>query len=169
MKLNYMNHVAKYGKKIDSADEFATHMEYFAEADKAIKEHNTGSHSFTMAHNKFSDSSKDEFKHLLGYKASNDAKKSFKTFDESDSDMKIDWREKAAVTDVKDQGYCGSCWAFSATGTLEGKHRIESGHLTSFSEQQQVFCNSKCGACYGGCNGCYVETALLLEDNQRRL
>ena len=135
MKLKYMNHVAKYGKNIDSADEFATRLGYFAEKDKAIERHNIGSHSFTMAHNQFSDWSKEDLKHLLSYKADKNAEKTFKTFDESSNDMTVDWRAAGAVTPVKNQGGCGSCWAFSATGALVGKHYIESGHLTSFSEQ----------------------------------
>ena len=150
MKLQYMNHVAKYGKYIDSADEFATRMGYFTEADKVIEKHNTGSHSFTMAHNQFSDWSKDEYEYLLGCKADDDnAEKTFKTFDESNNDMTVDWSAIGAVTPVKDQGNCGSCWAFSATGALESKHWIESGHLLSFSEQQQVSCNEPCGGCDG--------------------
>ena len=94
-----------------------------------------------MAHNKFSDWSRDEYKRILGYKANNNVKKTFKTFDESKNDMKVDWKAAGAVTDVKDQGHCGSCWAFSATGALEGRHQIASGHLTAFSEQQHIDCD----------------------------
>ena len=149
MKLKYMSHVAKYGKNIDSTDEFATRMGYFAETEKTISEHNAGSHSFTMAHNQFSDWSKDEYKHLLGNKANNDVKKTFVTFDESNNDMTVDWRAAGAVTPVKDQGNCSSCWAFAATGALEGRNWIMRGHLVSFSEQQQVSCNGTCGGCWG--------------------
>ena len=62
----------------------------------------------------------------------------------------VDWRDKGAVTPVKNQAQCGSCWAFSAVGALEGANQIKTGTLTSFSEQQQVSCNSGCYGCGGG-------------------
>jgi C1A family cysteine protease len=62
----------------------------------------------------------------------------------------VNWINAGAVTPIKDQGQCGSCWAFSSTGALEGIHAIESGTLLSFSEQQLVDCSTANGGCGGG-------------------
>jgi len=126
----------------------------FAANVEKINSHNMKGESFTMAINEFADLTAAEFGigRIGGYiprklrRASNSAPVSAVTLPTS-----VDWTTKGAVTPVKNQGQCGSCWSFSTTGSVEGSEFINKGKLISLSEQQLVDCSGSFGN--QGCNG----------------
>jgi len=150
-EFEYMQYVAKFNKVSNDVEEFQTRMMNFANTEKFIQEHNSSNATHVAGHNQFSDWSHAEYKAMLGYVRSETATKNIKVFAETNADS-VNWVEAGAVTPVKDQGSCGSCWAFSSTGSLEGAHFIATSELLSFSEQQLVDCAYVSYGNYG-CNG----------------
>jgi len=121
-----------------------------------IVKHNEGNHSWTMGINQFADLTPTEFKarYTGGFKM---PKKFLRgvthaPFDVRANPPSVDWTTKGAVTPVKNQQQCGSCWAFSTTGSVEGAWFLAKGNLTSLSEQELVDCSGPEGnqGCEGG-------------------
>jgi hypothetical protein len=125
-------------------------MASFIANEKIILDHNAGSHSFILGHNKFSDLSLAEFKaEYLSSRMPAPKERSAVFLPRATADS-VDWVAKGAVTPIKDQGRCGSCWAFSAVGAVEGAYQIAGNKLTQFSEESVTLCDPLSMACKGG-------------------
>lgn len=166
----YIQHLAEFGKSYGTKEEYQFRLALFAEKHAAIAEHNSENGSFTLGHNKFSDWTADEYKKLLGFKKNQRShmvkSSNYTILDTSNIPDSIDWRERGAVNAVKDQGQCGSCWAFSATAAIEGAHYMATNQLLRLSEQQLVDCDTQSD----GCNGGLQEYAMdYIESNQQEL
>lgn len=131
-----------------------------------IEEHNkeadSGKHTYWLAMNKYGDMSNEEFRRQMnGYSNAKSAIPAYeRVYHVSEDDAipdSVDWREKGYVTPIKDQGQCGSCWAFSAVGSLEGQHFKSTGKLVSLSEQNLVDCSGNQGN--QGCDGGLMDQA----------
>ena len=153
VEFEYMNYMATYNKIVNDVDEFAMRKSNFESVDAFIQEHNASNATYTAGHNQFSDWTDAEYKSILGYvRGNNSVRKAATVMDTDMNADSVNWVDAGAVTAVKDQGACGSCWAFSSTGSLEGAHFVSSGDLLSFSEQQLVDCAYLKYGNYG-CNG----------------
>jgi cathepsin L len=151
----------QHNKAYPTMEEESKRFQIFAENHRMIEEHNkqfeAGQHTFTLEMNQFGDLTSEEFRVRNGYKRSAARKGEVFTVPNADPAPDVDWRTKGYVTDVKDQKQCGSCWAFSATGSLEGQHFKKNGTLVSLSEQNLVDCSGKEGN--EGCNGGLMDYA----------
>jgi C1A family cysteine protease len=158
----FTDFMLKHEKSYEHND-FFYRFTVFKENLVAIHKHNADeSQTFTVGMNEFGDLTSEEFNSMMkGYNhVENDYFRNLNTA-ETTATMAgadpIDWVAQGAVTPVKNQGQCGSCWAFSTTGSVEGANFIKSGTLQSYSEQQLVDCSGSAGNM--GCNGGLMDNA----------
>ncbi|XP_030547256.1 senescence-specific cysteine protease SAG12-like [Rhodamnia argentea] len=156
----YEEWIAIHGRVYNDAAETAKRYEIFKENVKRINAFNDGKDvGYKLTVNKFADLTNEEFRAShTGYQSrptrvlsSVDAKP-FNYANFNAIPAALDWRTKKAVTSVKDQGDCGSCWAYSAVAAMEGITMLKKGKLMSLSVQELVDCdvNGKDSGCEGG-------------------
>lgn len=149
----------KYNKSYSSTQEYHYRYSIFQQNLYKIQSHNSQNLPWKLAINTFADLTWFEFAELQGIRpiqrnsATNVVRLENVTVPDS-----IDWVEKGVVTRVKNQGECGSCWAFASIGAIESAWAIKSGNLVELSEQQLVDCSSQLGN--DGCTGGDTDVAL---------
>ncbi|XP_034318850.2 cathepsin L [Magallana gigas] len=160
-------------KKTYSQDEEQMRRLIWEDNVNYIQKHNLaadrGEHTYWLGQNEYADMTIFEFRAIMnGYKMSANRTKGDLYMSPSnigDLPDSVDWRKEGYVTDIKNQGHCGSCWSFSATGSLEGQHFKASKKLVSLSEQNLVDCSKKEGN--HGCQGGLMDNAFrYIESNK---
>jgi len=154
--------VEEFEMRFDNGEHRKNVFSKWLSNDRFIEMVNAGNRTYSLGHNHFSGMDVDDFREYLNRSGamSGDVESSDEHVVGASSPDAVDWVSKGAVTPVKDQGQCGSCWSFSTTGALEGAYYIKYHDLVSFSEQQLVDCDTfSNGGRDHGCNGGLMDNA----------
>jgi len=167
---HWAHYKRQFGKHYDETQDIIRRVAW-EKSVAMIQEHNLGAdmgeHSFHLGINQFADMIDNEAAQLRGYRMSNRPRNgsAFLVPNNVVIPDAVDWRDHGYVTPVKNQANCGSCWAFSATGALEGQHFRKTKKLVSLSEQNLVDCSTNWGN--NGCNGGLMDNAFqYIYDNK---
>jgi cathepsin L len=158
---SFQSWTSLHNKVYTSTKEYMNRFKIYTDNLNFIEEHNRSNKGFTVAMNKFGDLTREEFGAM--YNNFGTGANPFQSCPTSHVNSgvaapdSVDWRTKGAVTGVKNQGQCGSCWAFSTTGSMEGAWFLAKGKLVSLSEQNLVDCSGSQGNY--GCNGGLMDLA----------
>ena len=152
---HFHNFIAQYGRNYASQDEYNMRKEIFNKQLENVQKHNAKGLSWTIGINKFSDWTDQEYSRLLGLKNSAGQNTDLPVFKSNlkktdKNDASIDYRNTGYVGPVKNQGACGSCWAFSATQAAEAAYFKKYQQEVILSESHVVDCDWFSHGCNGG-------------------
>ena len=153
-----------YKINVGAAEDDYRFKVFSANYEKITRHNRLLGRSYTLGLNAFTHLTQEEFAATrLGLKMPKALTKNVSALPAGNLQASVDWRAK--LNDVKDQGQCGSCWAFSAVGALEGLHSVVKGNLMNLAEQELVDCSSSYGNM--GCNGGLMDYAFsYIKDNK---
>ncbi|KAI4375047.1 hypothetical protein MLD38_012962 [Melastoma candidum] len=162
----YESWLASHGKSHGSLGDKRKRFEVFADNLRFIDDHNREANAtYRLGLNRFADLTNEEYRRMyLGVKGGLSMRRNggrrfrerYKAVEGEELPAEVDWRTDGAVVGVKDQGSCGSCWAFSTIAAVEGINKIVTGDLISLSEQELVDCDRSYNE---GCNGGLMDYA----------
>ncbi|XP_062154714.1 cysteine proteinase mucunain [Alnus glutinosa] len=161
----YNSWLAKHGKAYNDLGEHERRFEIFKDNLRFIDEHNTQKRTYKLGLTRFADLSNEEYRAMFLGTRTDPKRRVMKSKNPSQRyafrageklPLSVDWRAAGAVNPIKNQGSCGSCWAFSTVAAVEGINKIVSGELISLSEQELVDCDRDYNA---GCNGGLMDYA----------
>ncbi|XP_055805602.1 zingipain-2-like [Solanum dulcamara] len=163
--------IARHGRAYEDEIEKEHRFKTFKENVEFIESFNqNGTQNYKLAINKYADLTTEEFTASfmgldtsLSQQESAATTTSFKYSSVTEVPFSMDWRKRGSVTEIKDQGVCACCWAFSAVAAIEGAYQIANNEQISLSEQQLLDCSTQ----NNGCNGGLMTHAynFLLENN----
>jgi C1A family cysteine protease len=157
LEVMFVEHMQKYSLDFQHGKEFVERLEIFIQEVESIEKHNAdSSKTYTRGLNQFSHLTESEWKDAVRLGSTRPPNLRRNPLGAihgeplEDPPASVDWVAQGAVTPVKNQGQCGSCWSFSTTGSLEGAYFLKNGNLKSFSEQELVSCDTTDNGCNGG-------------------
>ena len=146
---SFLSWMRKYNQ-VFVGDEYNLRLGIFLSNSRLVQKHNANS-NFKLSLNHLSCLTNAEYRSLLGHISLTSSRKSIiKELKNDDLPDSIDWREKGIVNSIKDQGNCGSCWAFGTIQACESAYALVHNELLSCSEQNLIDCVWGCNGCYGG-------------------
>ncbi|KAJ1454054.1 hypothetical protein M885DRAFT_522554 [Pelagophyceae sp. CCMP2097] len=172
----FLSWIERFGKEYATVEEFAHRLAVFAANARLVWEHDAEVEGYSLSTDSpFADISAAEFakRNTLFPKSKHVSAGSTHAVRFEAPPLKMDWRDSNAVTPVKDQGSCGSCWTFSTVVSIEGAHARKTGKLVSLSEQSLVDCVKQddidgTGDCCDGCNGGLMDNAFDFVINKQK-